>query len=109
MTLQHAIKRVMNGDMLFVHTPAPPHEKFYFFALDFTTVPLPIARRLRKLKGMVMLIKETPGHPDAPYFYWKLGSHVTREEAQSSAAVFCDHNPIDDAQALKEQLPDHFL
>jgi hypothetical protein len=108
MTLQHAIKRVMNGDMLFVHTPAPPHEKFYFFASDFTTVPLPIGRRLRRLKGMVMLIKETPDHPDAPYFYWKLGSHVNRDEALACASLFCEQGLFADAQALKEQLPQHF-
>ena len=104
MTQQQATDRIMTGDMLFVHTPAPPHEKFYFFAPDFTTVSLPMGRRLREIKGIVMLIKETPGHLDAPYFYWKHGDHVTRDEARSSAALFCEHERFPDAEALKEQL-----
>ena len=98
----------MVGDMLFLHTPAPPHEKFYFFAPDFTTVPLPMGRQLREIKGIVMLIREVPGHPDAPYFYWKHGDHVTRDEAHSSATLFCGHDRFDDAQELKEHLPHLF-
>ena len=104
MTLQQATDRLMLGDMLFLHTPAEPHEKFYFFAPDFATVSLPIGRQLREIDGVVMLIKETPGHPDAPYFYWKHQDHVTKDEARSSGVLFCEHDRFDDAQALKEQL-----
>jgi hypothetical protein len=80
MTLQHAIKRVMNGDMLFVHTPAPPHEKFYFFASDFTTVPLPIGRRLRRLKGMAT-------SPDGKRHFLAIRRSEARREHRP---IFCD-------------------
>jgi hypothetical protein len=37
MTQQQAIDRISNGGMLFVHTPAPQQEKFYFFAPEINS------------------------------------------------------------------------
>jgi len=108
MTTKTAIARLMKGESLFVHTPDPPQETFYFFIPDFTTVSIPLGRRLRKLDGLVMLSKEPPDHPGVLYFYWKLGTHATREETCTSAALFAQHDRLDDAQALKTQLPHHF-
>ncbi len=108
MTYQAAAARLRNGEALFVHTPDPPHESFYFFASQFTPVSLPIGRRLRKLKGIVMLLKNTAEHSNSPYFYWKLPDDVTMEEALYSAALFCQFDRYEDAHTLKKQLPEYF-
>ena len=56
---------------------------------QFTPISLAVGRRLRKLKGIVMLIKNTAEHLNSPYFYWKLPADVTREEVLYSADLFC--------------------
>lgn len=108
MTYQAAVARLRNGEALFIHTPNAPRKPFYFFASQFTPFSTSIGQRLRKLKGIVMLLKNTAEHSNSPYFYWKLPSDVTQEEALYSAELFCQFDRFEDAHTLKRQLPDYF-
>ena len=108
MTYQAATIRLHNGEALFVHTPEPPNQSFYFFASQFTPISLAVGRRLRKLKGIVMLIKNTAEHLNSPYFYWKLPADVTREEVHYSADLFCRFDRFEDAHTLRTQFPTYF-